>query len=325
MRARPTVIVSFLVLTALGGAPGAGVAVPCAASAGYQDQDDSPITLGAELVVLDVSVADRTGRHVMTIPKDQFEVLEDGVKQDIEVFERGEAPASFVLVLDASGSMRVKMPKVTEAAARVLEGARAGDEFAVVEFREDAHVVEEFTSDPTAIRDALAGLEGFGQTAMVDAAYVAANYAQREGRNRIKAVVMVTDGLDKNSFYTTDNLTDHLRRLDVRFYVIGFTADLGTERGIFQKSERARAEQLLTRLTRETGGQAFFPASLAELNAVNDAIAADLRTVYSIGYYPKNTKKDGSFRSVAVRVLDQSGKQAGGLSVRTRSGYVAGK
>ena len=314
MRARLMLLLSVLAVAAPGALPRVA-----------RGQDDTPINLGAELVVLDVSVADRAGRQILTLPKERFEVLEDGVRQDVEVFERGEAPASIVLVLDASGSMRTKIKNVAEAAARVLEGARPGDEFAVVEFREDANVVEEFTSDPAAIRDALAGLEPAGQTAMIDAAYVAADYAQRAGRNRIKSVVLVTDGLDKNSFYTPENLSDHFRRLDVRFYAVGFTADLDTERGLFQKSEKAKSEQLLTRLARETGGRSFFPATLGELNAINDAIASDLRTVYSIGYYPKNPKKDGSFRSVSVRVLDAGGREAPGLSVRTRSGYVAGK
>lgn len=290
-----------------------------------QQPDEPPITLGAELVVLDVSVTDKNGRPVGTIPKEHFQVFEDGAPQEIEFFSRGEAPASIVLALDASGSMRQKIKNVTEAAARVLSGARPGDEFAVVEFREEAFVIEEFTSDPVAVRDALSGLEPFGQTAMIDAAYLSAEYAQREGRNQVKAVVLVTDGVDKNSFYTFDQLAEHFRRLNVRFYAIGFTADLDTDRGLFQGSEKARSEKLLTRLAKETGGMSFFPARLEELSGINDAIAGDLRSVYSIGYYPKNTKRDGTYRAVSVRVLGSNGRESSGLAVRTRAGYIAGR
>ena len=206
---------------------------------------------------------------------------------------------------------------------RILDGARKGDEFAVIEFRDQANLIEEFTSDPADVRDALADLEATGQTAVLDAAYVAADYVHQEGKNRLKAIVLVTDGLDRNSYYSFDQLVDHVRKLDVRLYLVGLTADLDGGGALFRKSDRSKAELLLTKLARETGGKAFFAAGLGDLASVNDAIAADLRTVYSIGYYPKNPTKDGTFRTVGVEVLGAAGKPDSTLTARTRSGYLA--
>jgi Ca-activated chloride channel homolog len=160
---------------------------------------------------------------------------------------------------------------------------------------------------------------------VLDAAYLSADYVHREARNRLKAVVLVTDGLDKNSYYSFDQLVAHLRKLDVRLYLVGFTFDLDEGGGIFRKSEKTKAQQLLTKLARDTGGQAYFPERLEDLAGINDKIAVDLRTVYSIGYYPKNDKKDGTYRTVSVRVLDANGKDDPDVSVRTRAGYTAEK
>jgi Ca-activated chloride channel family protein len=207
----------------------------------------------------------------------------------------------------------------------VLDGARPGDEFAVVEFKERADLVEEFTSNPSDVRAAMDGFVAFGQTAVLDAVYVSAEYAQRESRNRLRAVVLVTDGLDKNSYYSFDRLVGRLRKLDVRLYIVGLTLDLDRGGGIFRASDKEKADDLLLELARDTGGRAFFPKQLEELGSVNAAIAADLRSVYSIGYYPKNQKKDGAYRAVAVKVLGEDRKEDGRLVVRTRSGYVADK
>ncbi len=289
-----------------------------------QEPDQPPIVLGADLVLLDVSVIDRAGHPVRTLPQGRFQIFEDGVQQDIEFFNSAHAPASIAFALDTSGSMRTKIRQTAEAAAKVLDGAEPGDEFAVIEFKDVANLIEEFTSNPQDVRDALGGLQATGQTTVIDAAYLAADYVQREGHNRLKAIVIVTDGLDKASYYTVDQLVDHLRELDVRLYLIGLTADLDTG-GVFKKSEKERSTQLLNKLARETGGQAFFPNGLADLDSVNAAIATDLRTVYSIGYYPKNTKKDGTFRAVGVKVLGTNGKEDSNMSVRTRTGYLAEK
>jgi VWFA-related protein len=286
-------------------------------------QDSTPFVLGTEIVLLDVSIVDHSGRPVPGLQKDRFVVNEDGAPQDLAFFSVGQAPASIALVLDTSASMRTKIEQTAAAAARVLDGARPGDEFAVIEFKDTPNLIQDFTSDPLEVRAALGRLDVAGQTAMLDAAYLSADYVHEHARNRLKAVVLVTDGLDKHSYYSFGKLVEHLHALDVRMYLIGLTSDLDPKGGFLLKSERQKAEDLLTKLATETAGQAFFPARLEDLSAVNDAIATDLRTVYSIGYYPKNEKKDGTFRKVDVHVFGKDGKDDPALVVRTRAGYIA--
>lgn len=284
-------------------------------------QDEPPVVLGSELVLLDVSVADPQGRPFPGLARERFSVAEDGAPQEISFFDAGTAPASIALLLDTSGSMTSRVSRTAEAAARMLDGARAGDEFAVVAFRDEAHVVQPFTADADAVRAALGRLDTAGQTAMLDALYATSDYAHARASNRLKAVVLVTDGLDGNSFYKLDQVVAHLRGLDVRVYLVGLTADLNAKGGLFSKSEKTKAVDLLAKLAKETGGRAFFPDRVEDLAAIDDAIAADLRSVYAIGYYPKNEKRDGAFRRVDVRVAPAPGEPA--LTVRTRAGYVA--
>jgi Ca-activated chloride channel family protein len=155
---------------------------------------------------------------------------------------------------------------------------------------------------------------------MLDALYLAADYAQREGRNRRKAVIVVTDGLDKDSYYKFNEVVSHLRETDVQVYLIGFTNDLSKEGAwVFKKSDKENAENLLNKLATETGGKAFFPRELAEVHQIAQQISTDLRTQYSIGYYSTNSNRDGTFRAVKVQVNDPARR----LVARSRNGYTA--
>jgi Ca-activated chloride channel family protein len=129
----------------------------------------------------------------------------------------------------------------------------------------------------------------------------------------------VTDGLDKNSYYKFDEVVDKLREMDVQIYLIGFTNDLSDQSPIFKKSEKEKAESLLNRLAAETGGRAFFPKELPEVHTITEQISTDLRTQYSIGYYPTNSNRDGTYRTVKVQV--NAGNRR--LVARTRSGYTS--
>lgn len=285
-------------------------------------RQDETIRLGTDLVVLDVAVVDSSNRPVMDLQQDQFQVFEDKVQQKIEFFSREQVPISLVLTIDTSGSMRAKLDSVIKATTNLVKQSKRDDEVAVIEFKDQPELVEEFSSDISDAIDALQGLVASRQTAMLDALYLAADYGSKEGKNRRKAVVVVTDGLDKDSYYKFDEVVDHLRETDVRIYLIGFTNDLSKEGAwVFGKSEKEKAEKLLTRLASETGGAAFFPRELSEMQGIAAQISTDLRTLYSIGYYPTNSKKDGLFRSVRVQI-------SGGdkhLVARTRAGYTAPK
>ncbi|HKV40862.1 MAG TPA: VWA domain-containing protein [Blastocatellia bacterium] len=285
-----------------------------------QDQHQEPaIRLGTELVLLDVTVVDQSNKPVRDLSKEQFQVVEDKVPQKIDFFSREQVPVSLVFTIDTSGSMRPKLDTVIKASVNLVKSSQPGDEMAAIEFKDQPELIEEFTSDMADVIDALQGMVASRQTAMFDALYLAADYANKEGRNRRKAVILVTDGLDNNSYYHFDEVVNHLRELDVQIYLIGFISDLSEEHSLFGKSDKEKAESVLNKLAAETGGKAFFPREPAEVHQIAQQISTDLRTQYSIGYYPTNAKHDGSYRSVKVLVEGGSSR----LVARTRAGYTA--
>jgi Ca-activated chloride channel homolog len=282
-------------------------------------KDDSPIRLGTALVVLDVSVVDPSNKPVMDLKQEDFVVTEDRVPQTIDHFSRDQVPVSLVFAIDTSGSMRPKLDQVVKASTNLVKESRNGDEMAVIEFKDQPELLEEFTGDLNDVVDTLNGLVASRQTAMLDALYLAADYANKEGKNRRKAVLVVTDGLDNDSYYKFGDVVNHLKEIDVQVYLIGFINDLDKDSGLFKKSQREKAESLLNKLAEETGGKAFYPRELSEVHSIAQQISTDLRTQYSISYYPTNSKKDGSFRTVRVQV--NSGARR--LIARTRNGYTA--
>jgi Ca-activated chloride channel family protein len=270
-------------------------------------------------VLLDITVVDPSNKPVMDLKQEEFNVTEDKVPQKIEFFSREQVPVSLVFAIDTSGSMRPKLDTVVKASTNLVKASRRDDEMAVIEFKDQPELLEEFTTDTNDVIDTLNGLVASRQTAMLDALYLAADYANKEGKNRRKAVLVVTDGLDNDSFYKFGEVVSHLREIDVQVYLIGFINDLDKDSGLFKKSPKEKAEGLLNKLAEETGGKSFYPKELSEVHAIAQQISTDLRTQYSIGYYPTNSSKDGTFRAVKVQV--NSGNRR--LIARSRNGYTA--
>jgi Ca-activated chloride channel family protein len=284
-------------------------------------KDDDIVRIGRTLVTLDVTVVDPSNKPVMDLKQDEFTVTEDKIAQKIEFFSREQVPVSLVFAIDTSGSMRPKLDTVVKASTNLVKEGRRDDEMAVIEFKDQPELLEEFTSDINDVIDTLNGLVASRQTAMLDALYLAADYANKEGKNRRKAVLVVTDGLDNDSFYKFGEVVNHLKEIDVQIYLIGFINDLDKDSGLFKKSSKEKAEGLLNKLAEETGGKAFFPKELSEVHQIAQQISTDLRTQYSVGYYPSNSAKDGTFRAVKVQV--NSGARR--LLARTRPGYTAAR
>ena len=305
-------------------APGNGYSDPGQTGARKQtgqSRDEGTIKLGTDLVILDVTVTDSANKPVMDLDKNQFVVTEDNTPQKIEFFTKEQVPLSLVFTIDTSGSMRPKLDTVIKASVSLVKETRPDDEIGVIQFKEQPELLEEFTSDINDVIDTLQGLVASSQTAMLDALYLASDYASKEAKNRKKAVIVVTDGLDKDSYYQVEDVVSHLRKKDVQIYLIGFTGDLSKEgSGLFSKSEKDKAEKLLNRLAAETGGRAFFPRELPEVHTIAQQITSDLRTQYSIGYYPTNSKKDGTYRTIKVDLVNTGNRK---LVARTRNGYTA--
>ncbi len=290
-------------------------------SPGTDTGQDGDIVIKSDLVVLDVAVFDKDNKFVGDLKQEHFQVYEDQVLQSVQFFSREDAPISLGFVIDTSGSMRRKLPAAVQAALTIVKATRPGDEYFVIDFKEKAELVEEFTSRVADIEDALDNLLAGSGTAMMDAIAVSADYANQEGKNRRKAIVIMSDGDERDSFYNRKQLVDLMREYNVQVYIVGFPDELNDESGIFKKSQRRKAVDLITDLAGESGGRAFFPETNAEVAEVARQINTDLRSQYSIGYAPTNDKADGSFRKISVRVDDGKRK----LVVRTRSGYNAPK
>lgn len=284
-----------------------------------QQSKDDAIRLGTDLVLLDVTVVDPSNRPVMDLTKDNFLVTEDKALQKVEFFSREKVPISVVFTIDTSGSMRAKLDTVIKACVNLVKETQPGDEMAVVEFKDQPELLEEFTMDAQDVVYTLQGLVASRQTAVLDALYLSAEYASKEAKNRRKAVILVTDGLDNNSYYKFGEVVDRLRERDAQVYLIGYISDLDRGGGLFGSTQYEKAEKLLKKLANETGGRAFFPKELGETHAIAEQISTDLRTQYSIGYYPTNPNRDGRFREVKVQV--NAGDRR--LVARTRNGYTA--
>ncbi len=285
-----------------------------------QDPNDT-IKVGTDLIVMDVSVFDAGNRFVADLKQDQFKIFENQIEQKIEYFSRDEAPVSLGFVIDTSGSMRSRRNEVVEAVKILTRSAKRGDEYFMVDFKNKPELVEEFTPRAADIDDAVDNIVWSGGTAMVDAIQVSAEYANKEGKNRRKAIIVISDGDDRDSYFSHGQIVKLMQEYDVQVYIIGITDDLDGDGGIFKKSSKAKATGLINQIATETGGRSFFPRTNTEITEIARQINADLRTQYSIGFVSTNDKKDGTFRKIVIRVDDGKRK----LVPRSRNGYTAPK
>jgi Ca-activated chloride channel homolog len=281
-------------------------------------EEEGIIKVETELVNLNVRVIDRNNRPISGVRESDFKIYEDGVPQRIEFFSFSEVPTNYGIVIDNSGSLRQQLEKVIEAGKILVNTNRPADETMIIRFvsRDKITIEQNFTSNKTDLNDSLDNLfiEG-GQTAVIDAVYLAAEkvseYEKTRGKEdrKRRALVIVSDGEDRDSFYTEAQLFEMLRETDVQIYAIGFVNDLSKDGGFISKSPQGKAKALLERMATETGGKAYFPNSTAELAGLAKEIAAELRLQYSIGYIPSNDRKDGTYRNIKVVVADGPNNQ----------------
>ena len=290
---------------------------------------ESRIVINAELVQLHVRVIDRNNRPINNVRQNEFRVFEDGVAQTIESFSREEVPISYGLAVDTSASLRSQIQSVIDAAKTIINANKPGDETFLVRFisSDKIQTEQDFTSNKDALTDALDNLyvEG-GQTAVIDAVYLSAEHVAGyqkgdDSDRRRRALIVITDGEDRNSFYKQEQLFARLREEDVQIFVIGFINELDKEGGFIRKSPRDKAVTLINKLASETGGRAFFPESIAELPQIANEIVRDMRTQYVIAYNPTNKAQDGSYRAIKVTV-DQASDADKRIAL-TRTGRVA--
>lgn len=293
------------------------------------DENDI-IRVDTELVNLNVRVVDRNNRPISDVVNTDFKVFEDNVLQPIDAIIRQEVTINYALLIDNSGSLRSQLEKVIEASKIIVASNKPDDDVCVIRFinSEKISIEQDFTGDKSLINDALDGLfvEG-GSTAVIDAVYLGVGRVsdyekeKRGTEKKRRALILITDGEDRDSFYKDLQLFELLKESDVQIYPIGFVNELSNDGSLIRKSPKDQAVKLLNKLASETGGKAYFPNSVAELNDIANDIAKSLRTQYLISYSPTNDKRDGSFR--AIKVLINDGKSKEKRIAITRSGRTA--
>jgi Ca-activated chloride channel family protein len=303
---------------------------PAQDDSGKEVDPDEVVKIESNETILHVRVIDRNNHPVNDVRKDEFRVFENNVPQEVTSFTREEVPITYGLVVDNSGSLRSQIGQVIEAGKSIVSSNKPGDETFVVRFvsSDEIKIMQDFTADRQSLNDALEDMyvEG-GQTAVIDAVYLAAEHASERRKNdpvedkRRRALILVTDGEDRASFYKTEQLFESLKEEDVQIFVIGFVNELEKDRGFISKSKRDKAVSLLDRMAKETGGRAFYPTSLSELPDIAEQITKDLRTQYVISYKPTAKANPGEFRPVRVAVADAPGREH--RVAVTRSGYTA--
>ena len=297
--------------------PGAQ-ASPTASPTPDIDDPNEVIKIETEEVNLSVRVVDRNNRPVNNLRQDEFKVYENNVLQPITAFSKAEVPTNYSLVIDNSGSLRQQLDKVIEAGKILIAANRPDDETSVIRFvsSDKIEILQDFTNNKTELGDALENLfiEG-GKTAIIDAVYLAAertdSYEKSRNPNdkKRRALILVSDGEDRDSFYKEQQLYELLRESDVQIYVIGFVGDLDKEGGFISKSPQGKAKAFLERLATETGGKVYFPNSVNELNTIAQDISNELRTQYLVSYSPTDKTQDNSYRNIKVTVADSPKKE----------------
>jgi Ca-activated chloride channel family protein len=267
--------------------------------------------IATRIVVLQATVTNAAGAFVTDLDQHAFTVYENGKPQQIAAFRRDDVPVSLGLLIDNSGSMRTLRTKVEAAALAFARACNPRDEFFAVNFADTPRLDVPFTRDVPALEAGIARVDAIGGTAMYDAVALAQTYLRERATHERKVLLLITDGLDNGSVTTLERVESEAQRADIVIDAIGLLHTTGSTRG-------TRHE--LDRLTRETGGVAYYPANIDEIEPVVVDLARQIRRQYTIGYTPSDQRLDGSYRS--IRVTAKAPDRAS-LTVRTRPGYRA--
>ncbi len=263
-------------------------------------------------VLLHATVQDDKNHIVTNLDRSAFTVYEDGKPQTIVSFHNEDIPVAMGIVIDNSGSMREKRNKVNQAALNLVRSSNPKDEVFVVNFNDEYYLDQDFTNDLLKLKEALEKIDARGGTALYDAVVASSDHLKRNARLDKKVIFVVTDGEDNAS---NENLEQAVKLLQEengpQVYAIGILGD---------EEHPKRAKRALETIAQRTGGLAFFPKTLDEVDEISRTVAHDIRNQYTIGYKPTNPKGTGGFRTVKV---EAKAKGHGKMTVRTKSGYYA--
>ncbi|MFB3775959.1 MAG: VWA domain-containing protein [Bryobacteraceae bacterium] len=263
------------------------------------------------LVVLHASVVDRAGKLITNLSQRAFKVYENGVEQQIKIFRREDVPVSMGLVIDNSGSMKPRREQVESAALNLVKASNPEDQVFIVNFNDEAYLDAPFTNSMTKLEEGVARIDARGGTAMRDAISMSIDYMRDEAKLDKKVLLVITDGDDNASSVTLEQIVRKAQQSEILIYTIGLLSE--EDRGAARRAQRA-----LTAISEASGGLAFMPKELQEVNQLALDVAHEIRNQYIIAYSPANQAMDGSYRQIRVSVDGPNRPVA-----RTRTGYYA--
>jgi len=301
--------------TAPPAAPPAPSAAPRQAAAPGQTSG-SPYTFkkSVDEVLIHASVFDDKNRSLTNLNKTNFSIFENNTPQKITFFSHEDAPVSIGLVIDNSGSMREKRPEVNEAALNFVRASNPHDEVFIVNFNDEFYRDADFTNQVSKLQEGLDRIESRGGTALYDALVASLDYLTQHAKNDKKVLLLITDGADNSSRYTLEEAVRYAQaEKGPLIYCVGLVSNDDT------RTERNRAKRAMKVLADATGGSAYFPKNLGDVDAITRQIAAAIRDQYTLAY--RSNQAQTGFRSIRVALVGSSLRHA---QVRTRTGYYQG-
>jgi Ca-activated chloride channel family protein len=270
---------------------------------------------GVEMVSLNVTVVDSTGRYVTDLDQTDFSVFEDGAKQELSFFNKTNLPIALSLLIDSSASMEQRMENAQEAAIGFAQKIRAQDMAQVVDFDSRVEIKIGFTNKVDELETAIRSTAAGGSTALHNAVYISLKeLAKVKAKNpdeiRRQAIIVLSDGEDTSSLVSFEEVLELAKRSETAIYTIGLQPrETSALRGFRE------AEFVLRQLAQETGGRSFFAQKVDDLKDVYGQIADELSSQYSMGYASRNAKRDGAFRRLVVQTNRPN------TTARTKRGY----
>ena len=273
-----------------------------------------PLKVDVDLVLVPATVTDPMNRLVTGLDQVNFELYENGQRQEIRHFSSEDAPISLGVIFDMSGSMGNKIEKSKEAVVEFFRTANPDDEFFMIGFADKPQLVADFTSSIEKIQGQLVYTVPQGRTALLDAIYLGIN-KMKQAKHQKKALLIISDGGDNHSRYTESEIRSLVKEADVQIYAIGiFDSSPSTE-------EERSGPAMLSEITDVTGGRTFTIDNPNELADVATKIGIELRNQYVLGYRPKNPVRDGKWRKLKVKLLPPKGLPP--LHIYFKTGYYA--
>jgi Ca-activated chloride channel homolog len=272
---------------------------------------------GIDVVSMNVTVTDQTSRYITDLTDKEFDIYEDGVKQDLTLFNRTNLPVSLCLLIDTSSSMEDRMTTAQDAAIGFVRKLRPTDLGEILGFDSRVVILQKFTNDTAALEQAIRKTVAGGSTSLYNALYLSLKDLKKlppkdEQDIRRQAIILLSDGEDTSSLIGLDDVMDLARRSETSIYPIGLMADESAQSKGFREATYA-----LRQLASDTGGRVFFPTDAKGLAGIYGQIYDELSSQYTIGYTSKNTRRDGAWRRLVVRVNRPNS------AARTKQGYFA--